>query len=75
LSLSAEPVIERVVRVEPLPVGIARISSFGVRMSDGIEREALLFYETEILFSEGDLIGLAQAACMHASRGWTTTGD
>ena len=51
------PIVEEVVRCEDLPPGSLAGRRMIVRWSDGTEGEAVRFYQDEVLFSEGDLVG------------------
>jgi hypothetical protein len=52
-----DPIVEEVVRCEDLPPGSLAGRRMIVRWSDGTEGEAVRFYQDEVLFSEGDLVG------------------
>jgi hypothetical protein len=52
-----EPIVEEVLRFEELPLGSPGSRRAIVRWSDGTEGEAITFYDDEILFCEGDLLG------------------
>jgi hypothetical protein len=67
---AAEPVVEEVLRVEELPLGSAGTRRAVVRWSDGTESAAVTFYADEVLFCEGDLVGLthAQIRSLHFRR-------
>jgi hypothetical protein len=54
-------VVVEVVAVEPLPLGANASRRAVVRWSDGSEGEALRWFDDEILFSEGDLLGMTEA--------------
>jgi hypothetical protein len=57
-SMNAEgPIVEEVLRVEDLPPGALAGRRMIVRWSDGTEGEAVRFYQDEVLFSEGDMVG------------------
>ncbi len=56
-----DPVVEAVIAIEPLPVGEPGSRHAIVRWSDGTTSEALRWYDDEILFCEGDLIGKTEA--------------
>jgi hypothetical protein len=56
-----ERVVVEVVAIEPLPLGVNASRRAVVRWSDGTEGEALRWFDDEILFSEGDLLGKTQA--------------
>jgi hypothetical protein len=60
-SGASEPVVEEVLRFEDLPLGSAGSRRAIVRWSDGTENASLTFYDDEVLFSEGDLLGKTQA--------------
>src|SRR3954452_17854428 len=59
-----EPVTKRVVvelvAVEPVPLEEQGSRRAVVRWSDGTVSEALRWYDDEVLFSEGDLLGKTQ---------------
>ena len=50
-------IVEEVLRLEDLPPGSLAGRRMIVRWSDGTEGEAVRFYQDEVLFSEGDLVG------------------
>jgi hypothetical protein len=52
-----EPIVEEVVRFEPVSVGSSGSRRAVVRWSDDSVSEALRWYDDEILICEGDLIG------------------
>ena len=56
-----EPVVVEVVAIEPLPIGANASRRAVVRWSDGSQGEALRWFDDEILFSEGDLLGKTEA--------------
>src|SRR3954451_12538986 len=56
-----DPVVETVIAIEPLPADAPGSRRALVRWSDGTTSEALRWYDDEVLFSEGDLIGKTQA--------------
>ena len=56
-----DPIVEEVVRCEDLPPGSLAGRRMIVRWSDGTEGEAVRFYQDEVLFSEGDLVGRTRA--------------
>src|SRR3954451_11686582 len=58
---SMDPVVETVIAIEPLPVDAPGSRRALVRWSDGTTGEALRWYDDEVLFSEGDLIGKTAA--------------
>jgi hypothetical protein len=51
-----EPIVEEVLRFEELPRALGSRRAI-VRWSDGTEGEAITFYDDEVLFCEGDLVG------------------
>lgn len=55
------PVVLEVVSIETLPVGANGSRRAVVKWSDGSVGEALRWYDDEVLFSEGDLIGKTEA--------------
>jgi hypothetical protein len=65
-----EPVVVEVVAVEPLPLGANASRRAVVRWSDGSVGEALRWFDDEVLFSEGDLLGktAAQLRSLHFKR-------
>ncbi len=69
-----KPVVEEVLRFENLQLGSMATRRAVVRWSDGTEGEALRYYDDEVLFAEGDLIGktLDQIQTLHGhrDRGW-----
>ena len=56
-SSESSPTVEEVLRFEDLPLGSRGSRRAVVRWSDGTEGEAVRFYQDEVLFSEGDLVG------------------
>ena len=56
-SPESSPTVEEVLRFEDLPLGSLGSRRAMVRWSDGTEGEGVRFYQEEVLFSEGDLIG------------------
>jgi hypothetical protein len=56
-----DPVVVEVVSIESLPVGANGSRRAVVRWSDDTTGEALRWYDDEVLFSEGDLLGKTQA--------------
>ena len=54
-------VVEEVVNIEALPLGANGSRRALVRWSDGTTGEALRWFDDEVLFSEGDLLGKTQA--------------
>lgn len=66
----ADRVVNEVVRVEPLPAGASGSRRAVVRWSDGTVAEALRWWDDEVLFCEGDLLGKteAQLRSLHFSR-------
>jgi hypothetical protein len=56
-----EPVIVEVIAVEPLPADARGSRRAVVRWSDGTVGEALRWYDDEVLFCEGDLVGKSGA--------------
>jgi hypothetical protein len=69
-----EPIVEEVVRCEDLPAGSLAGRRMIVRWSDGTEGEAVRFYQDEILFTEGDLVGKTREQIrslhFHRDRDW-----
>jgi len=57
----AERVILEVIAVEPLPIGARGSRRAVVRWSDGSVGEALRWWDDEVLFCEGDLVGKSEA--------------
>ena len=57
----SEPVITEVIAVEQLPIGASGSRRALVRWSDGTSGEALRWWDDEVLFSEGDLLGKTEA--------------
>jgi hypothetical protein len=55
-----EPIVVEVVAIEPLPLGANGSRRAVVPWSDGTTGEALRWFDDEILFSEGDLVGKTQ---------------
>ena len=55
------PVVVKVVAIEPLPLGANGSRRAVVRWSDGSTGEALRWFDDEVLFGEGDLLGRTQA--------------
>ena len=51
------PIVEEVVRYEDPPPGSPGGRRMIVRRSDGTKGEAVRFYQDEVLFSGGDLVG------------------
>src|SRR5579875_1403444 len=51
---TAEPVVQKILRFENLPLGSTGSRRAIVRWSDGTESDAVTFYADEVLFSEGD---------------------
>lgn len=66
----ADRVIVEVVAVESLPIGENGSRRAIVRWSDGTEGEALRWWDDEVLFCEGDLLGknAAQLRTLHFMR-------
>jgi hypothetical protein len=56
-----ERVILEVLTVEALPVGASGSRRAVVRWSDGTAAEALRWWDDEVLFCEGDLLGKTEA--------------
>jgi hypothetical protein len=56
-----EPAIVEVLAVEALPLGASGSRRAIVRWSDGSVGEALRWWDDEVLFCEGDLLGKTQA--------------
>lgn len=56
-----EPVVLEVVSIETLPLGATGSRRAIVKWSDGSVGEALRWYDDEVLFSEGDLIGMTES--------------
>jgi len=56
-----DPVVVDVVSIEGLPIGSNGSRRAVVRWSDGTTGEALRWFDDEVLFSEGDLLGKTQA--------------
>ena len=54
-------IVVEVVAVEPLPPGASGSRRALVRWSDGSVDEALRWWEDELLFCEGDLLGKTEA--------------
>ena len=54
-------VVVEVVAIEQLPVGANASRRAVVRWSDESQGEALRWFDDEILFSEGDLLGKTEA--------------
>jgi hypothetical protein len=52
-----EPIVDEVLRFEELPPGSPGSRRAIVRWSDGTEGEGITFYDDEVLFCEGDLVG------------------
>jgi hypothetical protein len=65
-----ERVVVDVVSVESLPLGASGSRCAVVRWSDGTIGEALRWWDDEVLFCEGDLLGKteAQLRSLHFSR-------
>ena len=57
----ADRVVVEVVSVEPLPLGASGSRRAVVRWSDGSVGEALRWWDDELLFCEGDLLGKTEA--------------
>ena len=55
-----DPIVEEVVTIEALPLGSNGSRRAVVRWSDGTTGEALRWFDDEVLFSEGDLLGKTQ---------------
>jgi hypothetical protein len=56
-----ERVIVEVIAVEPVPLAARGSRRAVVRWSDGIVGEALRWWDDEVLFCEGDLVGKSEA--------------
>jgi hypothetical protein len=56
-----EPVVVDVVAIEQLPIGANASRRAVVRWSDESQGEALRWFDDEIVFSEGDLLGRTEA--------------
>ena len=65
-----ERVVLEVSAVEPLPLGASGSRRAIVRWSDGTVGEALRWWDDEVLFCEGDLLGKTEAELrsLHFSR-------
>ena len=65
-----ELAVVEVIAVEPLPLGASGSRRAIVRWSDGSVGEALRWWDDEVLFCEGDLLGKTQAQLrgLHFSR-------
>lgn len=65
-----EPTVVEVIAVEPLPLGANGSRRAIVRWTDGSVGEALRWWDDEVLFCEGDLLGKTQAQLrsLHFSR-------
>jgi len=61
MSEASDPRIEEVLRFEAAPPGATASRRVIVRWSDGSEGEALAWYDDEVLFCEGDVIGKTEA--------------
>ena len=59
------PVVVEVIAIEPLPLGSNGSRCAIVRWSDGTTGEALRWFDDEVTFSEGDLLGKPQAQLRH----------
>jgi len=57
----AETVVAEVLAVEDLPIGSNGSRRAMVRWSDGTSSEALRWFDDEVLFCEGDLLGKSKA--------------
>jgi hypothetical protein len=57
----SERTVTEVLAVEPLPLGANGSRRALVRWSDGSTGEALRWFDDEILFTEGDLLGKTEA--------------
>lgn len=57
----SEPVVLQLVSIETLPLGATGSRRAIVKWSDGTVGEALRWYDDEVLFSEGDLLGKTRA--------------
>jgi hypothetical protein len=57
----SERVVVEVVAIEQLPIGASASRRAVVGWSDGHVGEALRWFDDEILFTEGDLLGKAEA--------------
>jgi hypothetical protein len=56
-----ERIVTGVLAIEPLPLGSNGSRRAVVRWSDGTTGEGLRWFNDEILFSEGDLLGKTEA--------------
>lgn len=56
-SSESSPTVEEVLHFDELPLGSLGSRRAVVRWSDGTEGEGVRFYQDEVLFSEGDLVG------------------
>jgi hypothetical protein len=56
-----ERVVAEVISIEPLPAGGNGSRRAFVRWSDSTTGEALRWFDDEVLFSEGDLLGKTEA--------------
>lgn len=67
---NSERRVDEVVRVESLPLGANGSRRAIVRWSDGDVSEALRWFDDEVLFCEGDLLGKteAQLRALHFER-------
>jgi hypothetical protein len=65
-----ERTITQVLTIEPLPLGADGSRRALVRWSDGTTGEAMRWFDDEILFSKGDLLGKteAQVRSLHFKR-------
>lgn len=54
-------IVSEVLAVEPLPLGANGSRRAIVRWSDGTSGEALRWFDDEVLFCEGDLLGKTEA--------------
>jgi hypothetical protein len=50
-----------VLTIEPLPLGVNGSRRALVRWSDGTTGEAMRWFDDEILFTEGDILGKSEA--------------
>ena len=69
-----DPIVEEVVRCEDVPPGSLAGRRMIVRWSDGTQGEAVRFYQDEILFTEGDLVGKTRERSGRCTSGAIATG-
>jgi hypothetical protein len=60
-GLMADRTVVDVLRVEALPLGASASRRAVVRWSDDSEGEAFRWWDDEVLFTEGDLLGKTEA--------------